>query len=62
MHKGDEEAIHRRGSSNGELVSEGALKFTDNQNTNQFRHIRMSQLETWIMPGVYRDMGVMGTL
>lgn len=62
MHKGYEKAIHRRGNSNGELVSEGALKFTGNQNTDQFRHIRMSQLESWIMPGVYKDMGVIGTL
>lgn len=63
MHKGYEVAIRRRGSSDGELVSEGSLKVTGNRNsTDPFRHIRMSQLESWIMPGVYKDMGVMGNL
>lgn len=63
MHKGYEEAIHRRGSSNGELVSKRVLKFPGNQNnTDHFRHIRMSQLESWLMPGVYKDMRVMGAL
>lgn len=58
MHKGYEEAIHRRGSSNGELVLKRVLKFPGNQNnTDHFRHIRMSQLESWLMPGVYKDMG-----
>lgn len=58
MHKVFEEAIHRGGVLNDELVPEGLLKFPGNQNnTDHFRHIRMSKLESCIMPGVQKIMG-----